>query len=130
MIRPSSEKVKGKIRRFLIGVSVFCTVASGFALSLSLPMPGVGWILAAFALTAVSLLTPWVGRSYVFVSLVVSIVHLFTFGPLSLLVSDGSLMQLPMFYLLIFIVVPFGIALVSILLPVCRRRRNISVKDQ
>lgn len=119
------------MRRFFLLIGAFCTVASGLALLLSLPMPGVGWLLAALALTAVSLMTPLIGRGYVLVSLIVSTVHLFTFGPLSILVTEFQLAQVPTFYLLIFVVMPFGIALLSIFLPICcARRENSTVKDK
>jgi len=124
VIQLHSEKAKRKIRRLLVLSGVFCSVSSVFALLLSLPMPGVGWLLAALVLMAVSLLTPWIGRSYVTVSLIVSVFHLFTFGPLSLLQSESPFVHLPTFYLLFFIVVPLGIAFLSIFLPMCARRGN------
>lgn len=72
--------------------------------------------MAALALTINSLLVPLVGRRYVIVALGVSSIHLFTFGPLSLLGQSGPA-QLPTIYLIFFVIVPVVIALISIFVP-------------
>lgn len=105
--------MKTKIRRILLFLSFF-------SFMLSLALPGVGWLLAVITLTTISLLTHLIGRGYVIVTLIVSTIHLFTFGPLSLLGQSGvESAQLPIFYLIIFVIVPAVLALFSIFRSSC-----------
>jgi hypothetical protein len=107
---------KSRMRKFLVYVGIFCSIVSFISFLLSLALPGVGWFVATFTLIATSLLVPFIGKRYVIVTFIVNSIHLFTLGPLSLLGQSGPL-QLPIFYLVIFIIVPTVIALISIFAP-------------
>ncbi|MGH8808159.1 MAG: hypothetical protein ACREX0_09810 [Noviherbaspirillum sp.] len=119
MITASSKMNSKRIRRVLVCIGVFSIFLSCFSFLLSLGMPGVGWVMAALALILASLLTPFIGRRYVSVALIVSSVHLFTIGPLSFLHqpvgAQGSMP--PLSTIIVVVVVPFAIALFSLFLP-------------
>ena len=108
-----------RIRRLLlVAIGIFSILVSVFSFLLSLAMPGVGWAMAALALIAASALTPFLGKRYVIITLVVSSVHLFTFGPLSVLhQSSGTQGSSATLFLVIFVILPVATALVSIFTP-------------
>ena len=107
---------KSRIRRPLVYVGVLCSLASFVSLLLSLAMPGIGWLVAASALIVTSLLVPLIGKKYVVTTFVIDSIHLFTFGPLSLLGQSGPL-QLPAFYFIVFIIIPGVVGLISMSIP-------------
>jgi hypothetical protein len=76
-------------------------------------MPGVAWMMAVSALLVNSLLVPWAGRGGLLVTLVVSSVHLFTFGPLSLIGQSGT-GQLSVDQLIAMVLLPMAIPLIAI----------------
>lgn len=86
-------------------------------------MPGVGWVVAILALVVVSVLAPFSGRRYVSVTLVVSGIHLFTVGPLSLLGQSGPDWP-PVAELVIFVILPIVIALASVFVPIYFSRKE------
>ncbi|RZI40497.1 hypothetical protein EGT07_22920 [Herbaspirillum sp. HC18] len=106
------------MRRLSVLVCVCCAYLSLLAFVMSLGLPGVGWAVGMLALVTVSLLSHWGGRKYVVVTFLISTVHLFTLGPLSGLgksTHQGD--QPPVFFLIIFVIVPMTIALLSIFMP-------------
>ena len=109
-----------KIRRLLVGIGVFLIFLSFFSFFLSLGMPGIGWVMAAVSLTLISMLTPYIGKRYAIISLILSSIHLFTVGPLSTLRHSSSTETLHLFSSLFFIIavlLPFVAAFISIFAP-------------
>jgi hypothetical protein len=93
---------------------------SVFAFLLSLGMPGVGWALAAIVLIVTSLLTRFIGKAYIGAALSVTLIHLFTLGPLAQVLSSSRGQPLPPTGpLIIAVVLPIAIAIASL---VIRRR--------
>lgn len=87
---------------------------------MSLGLPGIGWVVAALTLVLTSFLVPWIGRKYVTVTLGISVIHVLTFGPLSLLGQSRPV--LPTFFLIVFVIAPIVIALISLFFPIERFR--------
>jgi hypothetical protein len=116
---------RSRIRRLFNYFGIFCSCLSFLALLLSVALPGVGWVLAALTVITNSLLVPFIGRRYVIIALIVSGIHLFSFGPLSL-ISAGGQGQAPMTFLLAFVIVPAVIAVLSILFPKLNAKKHKS----
>lgn len=110
-------------RRFVYLIrGIFISLAT-FSVLVSLGAPGLGWVVAAVNLFLVSLLTPLIGRRWVGLCLGISIVHLFTFGPMS---DPKSLLDAPLLFSLGFVLAPVLIALVSLRM---RSRPSAPPKD-
>jgi hypothetical protein len=110
---------------------MFSILVSVFSFLLSVAMPGVGWVMAAIALIATSLLAPFIGKRYVIIALIVSSIHLFTFGPLSAWrQSSGTHGSLPILFLAISVILPIATALISIAIPNHRHSRSKSKDPQ
>jgi hypothetical protein len=94
---------------------MFFVELSFFSILVSLGMPGVGWVMSAFALVACSFSSPFVGRQYLAVSFATSLVHLFSVGPLSgfQLGADRSVA-----FLILLVALPLAVAVVSLSAPV------------
>lgn len=114
-----------RIPRSFVYLGVFCCFLSLLALLLSVALPGVGWVLAALTVITTSLLAPFIGRTFVIVTLILSGIHLFTFGPLSLIGTNGPV-QVPTKFLLIFVIIPAAIAILSILISMWKTKKQKS----
>jgi hypothetical protein len=109
-------------RRSLTWIGVLCCIFSFFAFLLSIGMPGVGWIAAVAVLMVCSALTPWTGKRYLVGSLAVSILHLFSFGPLPVLGGAAAIRSWPPpWFLVFFIALPLILAVTTLFL----RRRKV-----
>lgn len=95
------------------------------ALLLSLGMPGVGWIIAVAVLILCSASTPWLNRRYLACSLAVSLLHLFSFGPLTILGGAISMRSWPpVWFVVFFVALPLVLAVIM-LFPRRRKGRNV-----
>jgi hypothetical protein len=90
---------------FLVGLSMLSFL-------LGAGMPGVGWVVAGATLIAISALTPFIGRGYVIVAMGVSIMHLYTFGPLA-----GGPAPASASFIATFVAIPLVCAVVSVFVP-------------
>jgi hypothetical protein len=121
----NAVKTKRKWPRWLTrlvgAVSVFFSV---FSILLSVAMPGVGWVIAAINIFLASVLTPMIGRRFLGICLGITVVHLFSFGPLS---DVQSSLGLPLYFSVIFILVPMVAAVATMLAPIYRARKRRSV---
>jgi hypothetical protein len=98
-------------------VGVFFLFISLISLLVSLAMPGVGWLIAASSLMAISLLTPFIGANYVIASLIVSAIHLFSLGPFSgMRTSVGLPAGMTTEFVIVTVVIPAAAAFISIFL--------------
>jgi hypothetical protein len=113
MLKNVGAKTESGKQRSAFRVSVLFAFVACFSLFLSLGMPGVAWMMAVSALLVNSLLVPWAGRGGLLVTLVVSSVHLFTFGPLSLIGQSGT-GQLSVDQLIAMVLLPMAIPLIAI----------------
>ena len=88
-------------------------------------MPGVGWSGAILAMISSAVLTPWAGKRYVTITLLVSILHLFVLGPLSA-GNKSMAIQLwpPSLGTMFFVLLPILVALIAVLLPKRFLRKN------
>ncbi|MDF3036165.1 MAG: hypothetical protein K0S28_1439 [Paucimonas sp.] len=112
-------------RRSLAWPGVLCVVLSVTAILLSLGMPGVGWIMAVAVLILCSVGTPRLNKRYLAGSLAVSVLHLFSFGPLTILGGATSMRSWPpVWFVVLFVALPLGLAVIM-LLPGRRQRRNV-----
>jgi hypothetical protein len=102
-------------RRSFTWIGVSCLALSTFAILLSIGMPGVGWMVAVGGLIVCSAITPWIGKRYLAGSLVVSILHLFSFGPLALLGGAVSTRAWPpAWFLACFVAFPLLLAVMTL----------------
>jgi hypothetical protein len=102
-------------RRSFTWIGFFCLVLSVFTILLSIGMPGVGWMVAAGVLIVCSAITPWIGKRYIAGSLVVSILHLFSFGPLPLLGGAAAVHSWPpVWFLACFVAFPLLLAVMTL----------------
>ena len=85
----------------VIGISY--VALSLIAIVVSLGMPGVGWVTAAFLLVLGSAFARYVGGPYLVCAWNVSLVHLFTFGPMP---GFRWAPDLPKWFALIFVLAP------------------------
>jgi hypothetical protein len=87
--------------------------------------PGLGWVIAAVNLFLAGLLTPLIGRRCLGLCLVITIVHLFTFGPMSGV--ESSFKTSPLFSAGL-VLMPIVIAACLLLMPIwhAHKRRNAS----
>jgi hypothetical protein len=72
---------RGRRLKWITGV--FLVFLSVFSILVSLAMPGVGWTISAVTLIVASLSSPLIGKQYIGAALVISMVHVFTLGPLA-----------------------------------------------
>lgn len=86
-----------KRNRLLLGAGVLTTIMSLFSFVVSIAAPGIGWVAAVVALLGASALTPYVGRRFAVIALLISVVHLFTFGPFYALRPPFATMHCPRF---------------------------------
>ena len=88
-------------------------------------MPGVGWSGAILAMISSAVLTPWAGKRYVTITLLVSILHLFVLGPLSAVNKSPAFplwpARLRTLFFVFFIIL---VALIAVLLPKRFLRKN------
>jgi hypothetical protein len=78
---------------------------------ISLAMPGIGWLVAVMGLTVTALLSPFIGKTYVVISLAASVIHALTLGPLSVVGQSGTnLSQLPPSFLIGLVIAPVALA--------------------
>lgn len=78
-------------------------------------MPGVGWMVAVVVLIVCSAMTPWTGKRYIRGSLVVSLLHLFSFGPLPLMGRAASVRSWPpSWFLACFVALPLLLAVIAL----------------
>ncbi len=89
--------------------------------------PGLGWVVAAVNLLLAGLLIPLIGRRCLGLCLVITLAHLFTFGPMS--GAESSFKTAPLFSLG-FVLLPIVIAACLLLMPVWRAyQRRQAGKD-
>jgi hypothetical protein len=105
-----------KLRGGRIAAGVFCVAVALLAFLMSLPAPGLGWIVAAGALVLTGVLTRWIGKSFASAVLAISVAHLLTLGPLSPL-TRHTLASLPGSFAVIFIIIPVLVALIPLVIP-------------
>jgi hypothetical protein len=70
-------------RRLTSVVGAFFIFLATFSIFLSLAMPGVGWVIAAFGMIMTGLSVPLLGKRSAGIVLVIGLVHLFTLGPMA-----------------------------------------------
>lgn len=90
------------------------------SIGISLPVPGIGWVMAATTLASASLFTPLIGTRTLIILLGITLTHLFTFGPL----AGFEVPDMPAFYPILFIALPIAMALVAIFFTIWRQRYN------
>lgn len=94
--------------RWCVAAGRVVALLSMMSILLSVGMPGVGWLMAALMLFVASASAPLCGSRPLALTIVLSIVHLVSFGPFAgLRQQDGVEGS----FVLIFIVVPFAIAI-------------------
>jgi hypothetical protein len=109
-------------RRRLIRIA-----GGGFALMsivsvvLSLGAPGLGWVLATVTMVAVSLCSYLVGQGWLWICLGVTLVHLFTFGPLG--GDTGSSFGGDWVFGAVFTAMPFVVGVVALVVTYFRSRK-------
>jgi hypothetical protein len=96
-------------------------VMSGVSVVLSLGAPGLGWLLATVTMVTVSLCSRLVGQRWLCVCLGVTLVHLFTFGPLSR--APGSSFGSDWIFAAIFTGTPLVAGVVALVLTSLRSRK-------
>ncbi|HEX8612204.1 MAG TPA: hypothetical protein VF800_13025 [Telluria sp.] len=117
----------GKARRWPgLLVSAACIFLSIVSMVVSLGAPGIGWVSAATILVIATFMTPLIGRLKLGICLVITVVHLFTFGPLSPL---GHTSTLDPVFIFLFAITPLLVALASILWPLWQRRKRRSARS-
>ncbi|NRR29518.1 hypothetical protein HSX11_04885 [Oxalobacteraceae bacterium] len=93
---------------------------------LSLGAPGIGWVVAVVSLALASFLSRLTGKKYVAMSLMLSIFHLFSFGPLAGMFSASNpVAQISVGFLIGFVALPFTLAVLSLLAPVPKNRKKL-----
>jgi hypothetical protein len=98
-----------------------------FSMLISMGAPGLGWVIAAFNLLLAGLFIPLIGRRCLGLCLVITIAHLFTFGPMS--GAQSSFKTSPLFSAG-FVLLPLAVAGCLLLMPVWRaHRRRHAGKD-
>ena len=109
--------------RFLAGG--MCYFLAIFSILVSMGAPGLGWVVAVVNLLLAGLFIPRIGRRCLGLCLPITIVHLFTFGPMS--GAESSFKTSPLFSVG-FVLLPIVIAGCLLLMPVWRahQRRNAS----
>ncbi|UOD30342.1 hypothetical protein INH39_00870 [Massilia violaceinigra] len=112
----------GKARRRLgLLVAAACILLSLVSMVVSLGAPGIGWMIAAAILIIATFMTPLIGRLKLGICFVITVIHLFTFGPMSLL---GLTFTLDPGFIFLFALTPLLVALASLLRPLSQRRKT------
>lgn len=117
-----AARTRKKSRQWLgrtVGAAL--VLLSIFSMLLSVSMPEVGWVMAAINIELASILTPPIGRRFLGAALGITVVHLFTFGPLA---DVQALPGLPLWFSVFFILVPIGFAVATMLAPIYRARKR------
>lgn len=89
-------------------LAIFLLALELLALLLGVGMPGAAWILAMLALSLQNVLQRWLQQGYLIFALLISSLHLLTFGPLPLLLRPWERIAMPpWWFMLLFILLPF-----------------------
>lgn len=91
-----------------------CATAAILSAGASFGIPGLGWVAAVLVLMLTGALAPVIPRRYSVAGFAIAVAHLLTLGPLSLMGQNGFA-ALPRSFLLIYVVAPFFVALIPIL---------------
>lgn len=110
----------GRRRRTSLAGAGF-TMMSVVSVVLSLGAPGLGWLLATVTMVMVSLCARLVGQRWLCVCLGVTLVHLFTFGPLSR--TTGSSFGNDWLFAAVFTGTPLVAGVIALVLTRCRSRK-------
>lgn len=90
----------------------FLKLLAFFGLFLSVAIPGVGWVIASITLIAASISVTLVDKKSLAFVFIVNCLHLFSFGPFSILSASSRIQIWPLsFGLLFLVIVPFVIAI-------------------
>ena len=112
----------GKARRWLgLVFAAACIFLSIVSMVISLGAPGIGWAIAATILVIATFMTSLIGRLTLGICLAITVIHLFTFGPLS---PMGHTSTLAPAFIFLFAIAPLLIASASILRPLWQRRKR------
>ncbi len=106
--------------RALWWLGVGMLLVSVLAFLASAAIPGVAWVVGMVALIVLSAVARYAGKAFAILGVVVSTIHLFLFGPLSLSIflhRPGNLALPPLGVLLLLVALPFGVALLAICWP-------------
>lgn len=111
-----------KARRWLgLLVATACIFLSIVSMIVSLGAPGIGWAIAATILVIATFMASLIGRLTLGICLAITVIHLFTLGPLSPL---GLTFTLAPAFIFLFVIVPLLITSASMLRPLWQRRKR------
>lgn len=100
-------------RRALDLGGLLCAIAAILSIGISLGIPGLGWLAGGLVLMIAGLLAPLVRKRYSAFVFAVTVVHLFTVGPLSMTRRDEA-EHVQLSFLLIFVAMPFVVAIIPV----------------